>query len=129
MRLSRRRFWKGEMSTDKITAYQTLYKCLESIAVMISPIAPFFSEKLFLDLNSVTKRYDVDSVHLMDMVKPDKSFINKELEEKMELAQQITSMVLSLRKSTKIKVRQPLNKIMIPALDPHFKEQIVAVEN
>lgn len=128
VRLSRRRFWKGEMSTDKITAYQTLYKCLESIAVMISPIAPFFSEKLFLDLNSVTKRYDVDSVHLMDMVKPDKSFINKELEEKMELAQQITSMVLSLRKSTKIKVRQPLNKIMIPALDPHFKEQIVAVE-
>ncbi len=128
VRLSRRRFWKGEMSTDKIAAYQTLYKCLEAISVMISPIAPFFSERLFLDLNQVTHRYNVESVHIMDMVKADESFINKDLEEKMELAQQITSMVLSLRKSTKIKVRQPLNKIMIPVSDPHIKSQIEAIE-
>lgn len=128
VRLSRRRFWKGEMSQDKIAAYQTLYKCLEAISVMISPIAPFFSERLFLDLNQVTRRFAVESVHIMDMVKADESFINKDLEGKMELAQQITSMVLSLRKSTKIKVRQPLNKIMIPVSDPRLKEQIEAIE-
>lgn len=129
VRLSRRRFWKGELSNDKISAYQTLYRCLETIAVLISPIAPFFAEKLFIDLNSVTKKHDVPSVHLLDMPASDDRMINSELEEKMELAQEITSMVLSLRKSTKIKVRQPLNKIMIPVLSNHFKTQIQAVEN
>ncbi|HPE35091.1 MAG TPA: isoleucine--tRNA ligase [Bacteroidales bacterium] len=128
VRLSRRRFWKGEFSTDKISAYQTLYRCLESLAVMISPIAPFFADRLFLDLNNVTGRQQAESVHLTDMVQADESFINKDLEEKMELAQQITSMVLSLRKSTKIKVRQPLNKMMIPVLSQHFKKQVQAVE-
>ncbi|NCC73980.1 MAG: isoleucine--tRNA ligase, partial [Sphingobacteriia bacterium] len=128
VRLSRRRFWKGEFSTDKISAYQTLYRCLESLAVMISPIAPFFADRLFLDLNNVTGRQQAESVHITDMVQADESLINKDLEEKMELAQQITSMVLSLRKSTKIKVRQPLNKIMIPVLSQHFKKQVQAVE-
>lgn len=128
VRLSRRRFWKGELSNDKISAYQTLYRCLESIAVMISPIAPFFAERLFLDLNNVTHRFDVESVHIMDMVKCDETWIDKDLEEKMELAQKITSMVLSLRKGSKIKVRQPLNKIMIPAINNHFKNQVQAIE-
>lgn len=128
VRLSRRRFWKGEMSTDKIAAYQTLYRCLESLAVLISPIAPFFAERLFLDLNSVTGRFPVESVHMMDMPQADLTMIDTDLEEKMQLARQISSMVLSLRKTSKIKVRQPLNKIMIPAIDPHIKSQIEAVK-
>jgi isoleucyl-tRNA synthetase len=128
VRLSRRRFWKGEISDDKISAYQTLYRCLEAIAVMISPIAPFFADRLFLDLNNVSHRHDVQSVHLMEMVQADEHAIDKDLEEKMEMAQEITSMVLSLRKSSRLKVRQPLNKIMIPVLSEHFKEQVQAVE-
>jgi len=128
VRLSRRRFWKGEFSHDKISAYQTLYRCLETLAILSSPIAPFFSDRLFKDLNDVTGRIDAESVHHVNMPVAREEHINKDLEEKMQLAQKISSMVLSLRKRTKIKVRQPLNKIMIPVLDEHFKSQVVAIE-
>ncbi|MBM3436788.1 MAG: class I tRNA ligase family protein, partial [Bacteroidetes bacterium] len=124
VRLSRRRFWKGEYSEDKIAAYQTLYRCLEVIAQLASPIAPFFMEKLFVDLNSVTNRLEADSVHLSDFPVADDTLIDKELEERMELAQNISSMVLSLRKRTNIRVRQPLNKIMIPLLNSNFRKNI-----
>jgi len=128
VRLSRRRFWKGEYSEDKISAYQTLYKCLEVIAQLASPIAPFFMEKMFVDLNNVTKRFSADSVHLTDFPKADESVIDKSLEERMELAQKISSMVLSLRKKTNIRVRQPLNKIMIPVINGNFKEKVETVK-
>ena len=128
VRLSRRRFWKGDYSEDKISAYQTLYRCLEVIARLSSPIAPFFSERLFLDLNWVSGRLDTDSVHLTDFPEADKSMIDKGLQQRMELAQTISSMVLSLRKKTNIRVRQPLNKIMIPVLSKQFKENVKAVE-
>jgi isoleucyl-tRNA synthetase len=128
VRLSRRRFWKGEFSHDKISAYQTLYRCLETLSILSSPIAPFFCERLFTDLNNVTGRIKAESVHHVNMPVAKEQLINKDLEEKMQLAQKISSMVLSLRKRTKIKVRQPLNKIMIPVLDDHFKSQIEAVE-
>ncbi|MCF8368404.1 MAG: isoleucine--tRNA ligase [Bacteroidales bacterium] len=129
VRLSRRRFWKGEYSHDKISAYQTLYRCLEVIAQLISPVAPFFAEKLFLDLNSVSGRISTNSVHLTDFPVSDNSIIDKDLEERMELAQKISSMVLSLRKKTNIRVRQPLNKIMMPALNGGFKEKVNAVSS
>jgi isoleucyl-tRNA synthetase len=129
VRLSRRRFWKGEYSEDKIAAYQTLYRCLEVIAQLASPIAPFFSEKLFVDLNSVTSRSSADSVHLTDFPVADEKLIDKRLEERMELAQKISSMVLSLRKKTNIRVRQPLNKIMIPLLNNNFGNNIEAVKH
>jgi len=124
VRLSRRRFWKGEYSEDKIAAYQTLYCCLEVIAQLASPIAPFFMEKLFVDLNGITSRLPADSVHLSDFPVADESLIDEVLEERMELAQNISSMVLSLRKRTNIRVRQPLNKIMIPLLNSNFKSNI-----
>jgi isoleucyl-tRNA synthetase len=124
VRLSRRRFWKGEYTEDKISAYQTLYRCLETIARMACPIAPFFMDKLFLDLNQVTQRKSVESVHLTDFPAYDPSVIDKELEERMQLAQKISSMVLSLRKRSNIRVRQPLNKIMIPASDEQFKNRV-----
>lgn len=129
VRLSRRRFWKGEYSEDKISAYQTLYRCLEVIAQLASPIAPFYMEKMFVDLNTVTSRLKENSVHLTDFPVADESRINKDLEERMELAQKISSMVLSLRKKTNIRVRQPLNKIMIPLLNNSFKNKIEAVKS
>jgi isoleucyl-tRNA synthetase len=129
VRLSRRRFWKGELSEDKTSAYQTLYHCLESIAILASPIAPFFSERLYLDLNSVTGKKAALSVHILDMIQASENLIDKDLEEKIQLSQKISSMVLSLRKKVKIKVRQPLNKIMIPVLNEHFKSQVLAVES
>jgi isoleucyl-tRNA synthetase len=129
VRLSRRRFWKGSYSKDKIEAYQTLYRCLEVISQLASPIAPFFTEKVFRDLNKVTKRFNAESIHLTDFPEADDQLIDKDLEEKMELAQQVSSMVLSLRKKNNIRVRQPLNKIMIPALSAHFKDVVKAVEN
>ena len=129
VRLCRRRFWKGEYTTDKISAYQTLYHCLEVIAKLSAPIAPFFTDRLFTDLNNITKRESVVSVHLSDFPKADESAINKELEERMELAQTISSMVLSLRKKVNIRVRQPLAKIMIPVLDQHYHDQIEAIRN
>lgn len=129
VRLSRRRFWKGDYSTDKISAYQTLYRCLEVIAQLSSPVAPFFAERLFVDLNSVTCRHQVDSVHLTGFPQADTSLIDKDLEERMELAQQIASMVLSIRKSTRLRVRQPLNKMLIPVMNDHLTAQVEAVKN
>jgi len=129
VRLSRRRFWKGEYTTDKISAYQTLYRCLEVVAQLSAPIAPFFAEKLFTDLNSVSGRLEADSVHLTSFPVSDPAMIDKALEERMELAQQISSMVLSIRKKTNLRVRQPLGKIMIPLLPEHLKNQVEAVKH
>jgi isoleucyl-tRNA synthetase len=129
VRLSRRRFWKGEYSTDKISAYQTLYRCLETIAQLAAPIAPFFMDKLFIDLNNATGKRDVESVHLTRFPVQDTSLVDPALEERMELAQKISSMALSLRKKTSIRVRQPLGKIMIPLLSDSMKEQLDAVKN
>lgn len=129
VRLSRRRFWKGDYTSDKISAYQTLYTCLEKVAQLASPIAPFFMERLFLDLNRVSGRLKEDSVHLTSFPAADEKAIDKDLEERMELAQQVSSMVLSLRKRSNIRVRQPLNKIMVPVLDEKFRKQLKDVEN
>ncbi|NOX85899.1 MAG: isoleucine--tRNA ligase [Chlorobi bacterium] len=129
VRLSRRRFWKGSYSQDKAEAYQTLYRCLEVVARLASPIAPFFMDRLFIDLNEVTGRINAESVHLTDFPEADESLIDKDLEEKMELAQRISSMALSLRKKNNIRVRQPLNKIMIPVLNDHFRELIEGVKD
>ncbi len=129
VRLCRRRFWKGDYSEDKIAAYQTLYRCLEVVAQLGSPIAPFFMERLYTDLNEVTGRIKADSVHLTDFPVADESQIDLDLEERMELAQKISSMILSLRKRSNIRVRQPLNKIMIPILNEHNRTQLKAVEN
>ncbi len=129
VRLCRRRFWKGDYSNDKIAAYQTLYTCLESIALMMSPVAPFFADRLFCDLNSITKRRNVSSVHLADFPVSDKQLIDKLLEERMELAQKISSLVLSLRKKVNIRVRQPLNKILLPVSDETFRQKIESVKD
>ncbi len=129
VRLCRRRFWKGE-GKDKISAYQTLYTCMETIAKIASPIAPFFMDKLFLDLNNITHREDVISVHLSTYPKVHEELIDNELEERMRMAQQICSMVLSLRKKSNLRVRQPLAKIMIPVTESsNLKEQIEKVQN
>jgi isoleucyl-tRNA synthetase len=129
VRLCRRRFWKGEYSEDKISAYQTLYSCMITIAKLASPIAPFFMDKLFLDLNAVTQKEEVISIHLSDFPKVDETVIDKQLEERMQLAQQICSMILSLRKKTNIRVRQPLGRIMIPMLETsNFVMQIEKVK-
>ncbi|REG89097.1 isoleucine--tRNA ligase [Winogradskyella sediminis] len=127
VRLSRRRFWKGDYQTDKISAYQTLYTCMETIAKLGAPIAPFFMDRLYLDLNAVTKKETFESVHLADFPIVDESAIDKVLERKMESAQTICSLVLSLRAKEKIKVRQPLQKIMIPIDSKEQTEEIEAV--
>ena len=129
VRLCRRRFWKGNYTEDKVSAYQTLYRCLESLAMISAPVAPFFSERLFTDLNSVSGRRDADSVHLTDFPEADESMIDIPLEERMQLAQKISSMVLALRKKVQIRVRQPLQKIMVPVLDEKFRQQLQDVEN
>ncbi len=129
VRLSRRRFWKGNYTKDKIEAYQTLYQVLEVISQLIAPIAPFFADRLFMDLNEVTHRHQVISVHLTDFPVAKKEIIDKDLEERMQLAQQISSMVLSLRKKSNIRVRQPLSKIMIPVLNEKFSAQVQTVED
>jgi isoleucyl-tRNA synthetase len=129
VRLSRRRFWKGTYETDKISAYQTLYTCMTTVAKLAAPIAPFFMDRLYQDLNSVTQKEAVESIHLSDFPKFDESFVDKSLERKMENAQTISSLVLSLRAKEKIKVRQPLQKIMIPVDNAQQKEEILAVEN
>ncbi|MDD2962088.1 MAG: isoleucine--tRNA ligase [Muribaculaceae bacterium] len=126
VRLNRKRFWGGEMNSDKLSAYQTLYTCLETISILIAPIAPFFADRLYRDLTQVTKESQ-KSVHLVDFPKADYSVINKQLEEQMQVAQDITSMVLSLRRKVNLKVRQPLSSIMIPILDAKQKEEIEAV--
>ena len=129
VRLSRRRFWKSEDNTDKLSAYQTLYTCLETVARLMSPIAPFFSEQLYRDLNNVTGRNKAESVHLTDFPEANKTFIDKALEERMEAAQLISSLVLSLRKKANIRVRQPLSKIMIPVANEEMKTQIEKVSH
>jgi isoleucyl-tRNA synthetase len=128
VRLCRRRFWKGEYTEDKISAYQTLYRCLEVLSMLAAPIAPFFSERLFLDLNMVTQRFSQVSVHLTDFPQADESLIDPELEERMQLAQRISSMVLALRKKVNIRVRQPLQKIMVPVLNETFRFRLKGVE-
>ena len=129
VRLSRRRFWKGDYQQDKISAYQTLYTCMVTIAKIAAPIAPFFMDKLYLDLNAVSKKETFESVHLADFPVFKDSFIDKSLERKMEDAQTISSLVLSLRAKEKIKVRQPLQKIMIPVESTEQKSSILAVAN
>ncbi|WP_111682512.1 isoleucine--tRNA ligase [Winogradskyella tangerina] len=127
VRLSRRRFWKGDYQTDKISAYQTLYTCMVTIAKLGAPIAPFFMDRLYLDLNAVTNKEAFESVHLAEFPVADASAIDKVLERKMENAQTISSLVLSLRAKEKIKVRQPLQKIMIPVDSTQQKNEIEAV--
>ena len=127
VRLCRRRFWKGDYSEDKISAYQTLYTCLETVAKISAPIAPFFMDQLYQDLNAVTGKDAAESVHLTDFPKVNESLIDQNLVEKTHLAQTITSMVFSLRKKENVKVRQPLQKVMIPVLDKKTEEQILAV--
>ncbi len=129
VRLCRRRFWKGEYEHDKICAYQTLYECLEKLSMLMAPIAPFFADWLFTNLNKITKREEAESVHLADYPVADGDVIDSELEERMQLAQDISSLVLSLRKKVNIKVRQPLQKVLVPVLDAHMKEQIEKVED
>jgi isoleucyl-tRNA synthetase len=128
VRLCRRRFWKGEYSEDKISAYQTLYTCLETIARLSAPIAPFYMDNLYTDLTSVTQKGNAESVHLADFPEANEQCIDIDLEQRMDIAQRISSMVLSLRKKEGIKVRQPLQKIMVPILDPTFKRQLQDVE-
>jgi len=127
VRLCRRRFWKGEYEQDKISAYQTLYECLETLALLIAPIAPFFADWLFHNLNTVTGRINAPSVHLADFPQYNKAHQDQALEERMQLAQDISSLVLSLRKKANIKVRQPLMKILIPVLEEQTKKQIEQV--
>ncbi|MGJ1364705.1 isoleucine--tRNA ligase [Sphingobacterium spiritivorum] len=129
VRLCRRRFWKGEYSEDKISAYQTLYTCLNTIAKLMSPISPFFSDRLFLDLNEVTKKETVESVHLANFPEYHEHLVDRDLEERMALAQDISSLTLSLRKKTGINVRQPLNKILVPVLDNAFQEKVEKVKD
>ncbi|GHS87580.1 isoleucine--tRNA ligase [Bacteroidia bacterium] len=124
VRLCRRRFWKGDYSEDKVSAYQTLYTCLITIAKLISPIAPFFAERLFKDLNDVSQKETCISVHLSAFPTYQEAHLDKSLEDRMQLAQQISSMTLSLRKRANIRVRQPLQRILIPVLSTTFKEQI-----
>ena len=129
VRLSRRRFWKGDYQQDKISAYQTLYTCMLTIAKIGAPIAPFFMDKLYLDLNAVSQKENFESIHLADFPLFEESYIDKSLERKMEDAQTISSLVLSLRAKEKIKVRQPLQKIMIPVENEEQKSSILAVAN
>ncbi|SFJ01263.1 isoleucine--tRNA ligase [Myroides guanonis] len=127
VRLCRRRFWKGEYAEDKIAAYQTLYTCLITVAKLGAPIAPFFMDKIYRDLTQATGKEDFESIHLSEFPKVDESLIDERLESKMEKAQTVSSLVLSLRKKEMIKVRQPLQKVMIPVLDDRQKEEIEAV--
>ncbi len=124
VRLSRRRFWKGEYEQDKICAYQTLYECLETVTRLVAPVAPFFADWLYNNLNEVTKRFDFQSVHHADFPKPAEAAIDLALEKRMLLAQEACSLILSLRKKVNIKVRQPLQKVFIPALDNDMANDI-----
>ncbi|WP_053992680.1 isoleucine--tRNA ligase [Mangrovimonas sp. TPBH4] len=127
VRLSRRRFWKGDYQSDKISAYQTLYTCMLTLAKLGAPIAPFYMDKIYQDLTKVTQKENFESVHLAEFPVSDPAFIDKELERKMESAQTISSLVLSLRAKEKIKVRQPLQKIMVPVNSEQQKSEILAV--
>ncbi len=129
VRLSRKRYWGGEYDQDKISAYQTLYTCLETVAKLMAPIAPFYADLLYSDLNKVTGKEPEQSVHLADFPTFDETLIDIELEEKMAIAQKASSMILALRRKEKIKVRQPLSRILVPVLNEHFREQFEAVKN
>ena len=129
VRLNRKRFWGSAMSTDKLSAYQTLYTCLETVAKLMAPIAPFYADRLYMDLIGVTGRDNVVSVHLAKFPVAEESLINKELEARMQMAQDVTSMVLALRRKVNIKVRQPLQCIMIPVVDEDQKRHIEAVKD
>jgi isoleucyl-tRNA synthetase len=128
VRLCRRRFWKGTYTADKIAAYQTLYECLETITRLMAPIAPFFCDQVFRNLNGITKRHNATSIHHIDFPKVDSTKMDIALEERMQMAQDICSLVLSVRKKVNIKVRQPLQKILIPVLDPKQKAAIEQME-
>ncbi|WP_370175958.1 isoleucine--tRNA ligase [Leeuwenhoekiella palythoae] len=129
VRLSRRRYWKGEYAHDKISAYQTLYQCLVTVAKLGAPVAPFFMDRLYKDLNGLTNKETAESVHLSDFPESNTAFIDTTLEHKMQKAQTISSLTLSLRAKEKIKVRQPLQRIMIPVLDEAQREEIIAVQD
>lgn len=129
VRLNRKRFWGGGMTPDKLSAYQTLYTCLETVAKLMAPIAPFYADKLFTDLTAVTGRDKASSVHLADFPKYDATVIDKTLEERMQIAQDISSAVLALRRKESIKVRQPLTQIMVPILNEQQRDDIEAVRD
>ena len=129
VRLNRKRFWGGQYNNDKIAAYQTLYTCLETVAILASPIAPFYTDRLFKDLSAATGRNKGMSVHLTNFPEEDNQAIDGDLEERMNMAQRISSMVLGLRRKENLKVRQPLNKIMIPVLNENTKKQVNAVKD
>jgi len=129
VRLCRRRFWKGEYEQDKISAYQTLYECLETIVRLMAPISPFFSDSVFRNLNAVTGKFSVESIHHADFPIANESAIDRSLEERMQLAQDVCSLVLSLRKKVNIKVRQPLQKVMVPVLNAGMKTQLEKIED
>ena len=129
VRLCRRRFWKGEYEHDKVCAYQTLYECLETVLKLIAPISPFFSDAIFNNLNAITGRFKVESIHHADFPVANEKVIDTSLEERMQLAQDASSLVLSLRKKQNIKVRQPLQKVLIPILNATMKEQLKKVED
>jgi isoleucyl-tRNA synthetase len=128
VRLNRKRYWGGSFDTDKRAAYQTLYTCLETISMLAAPVAPFYMDKLFNDLNRVTGRYDTESVHLGSFPEYNEAFIDTALEKRMDIAQKLSSMILGLRRKVNIKVRQPLNKLMLPISDPSFRKQVEAVK-
>ena len=129
VRLCRRRFWKGEKNTDKIAAYQTLYDCLITVSKLMAPVAPFFAEFLYKNLNDTTQNEAFTSVHLTDFPTVNAAIIDKDLEQRMSYAQRISSLVLSLRKREKIRVRQPLTKILLPVLDDNFRVQVEGVKD
>jgi isoleucyl-tRNA synthetase len=129
VRLCRRRFWKGDYSQDKICAYQTLYECIETVSRLMAPISPFFSDAIFLELNAVTQRFKTASIHHVDFPVADVNYIDSALEERMQMAQDASSLVLSLRKKVNIKVRQPLQKVLIPVLDPAMQSQVEKIED
>jgi isoleucyl-tRNA synthetase len=129
VRLCRRRFWKGEYEQDKISAYQTLYECLETVCRLIAPISPFFADAVFQNLNAVTNRFNATSIHHIEYPKTNETVVDTALEERMQLAQDTCSLVLSLRKKVNIKVRQPLQKVMVPVLNTDMKHQLEKVED
>jgi isoleucyl-tRNA synthetase len=129
VRLNRKRYWGGDYDKDKIAAYQTLYQCLETVSQLAAPIAPFYMDRLFSDLNNTTGRHKENSVHLVLFPEYDESLIDKALEERMDIAQKVSSMILSLRRKVSIKVRQPLARIMVPVPDKYFREKFEAVRD
>ena len=129
VRLCRRRFWKGEYEQDKICAYQTLYECLETVVQLMAPVSPFFSDAIFQNLNSVTQRFEADSVHHSNFPVSNTTLIDEALEERMQLAQDASSLILSLRKRVNIKVRQPLQKVLIPVVSKSMEQQLKKVED